>query len=272
MNLYRPPTAAGLFYPGDPYELKELIDELLVIGKPGKEINNISGIVAPHAGYVYSGKTAAYAYNLLKGKSYKTVIIISPSHREYFQGISIYDGDGYTTPFGNVPVNHELTEKIISGSKVIFKGIRGHKEEHAVEVQIPFLQSVIKDFNIVPIVMGDQSKYYVDALAEKLISVYSDDLLIVASTDLSHYHSRKAANNLDKIIEKRIADYDYNTLMEDLQNERCEACGGGPVVVLMKVLDHFNKSRSVVLNRTDSGEASGNTSKVVGYLSAVIYN
>lgn len=272
MSSFRAPSAAGYFYPSNPARLKVLVESLLQAGQPEKEINNIRGIIAPHAGYIYSGKTAAYAYNLIKGKAYKTVVIISPSHREYFPGISVYDGDGYTTPFGNVLIDKETSDKIITGNNVIFKSTIGHNEEHAVEVHIPFLQSVMKDFKIIPIVMGDQSKNYIDALAERLISVFSEDMLLIASTDLSHYHNRKTADALDKIVEQRIADYDFNSLREDLEEERCEACGGGPVVVLMKVLDHFKKSKSVILNRTDSGEASGDTKQVVGYLSAVIYN
>lgn len=272
MHTLREPSAAGMFYPSDQKQLKELINGLLYLGKPDKQFEHIAGIIAPHAGYIYSGKTAAYAYNLLKDKKYKTVIIISPSHREYFSGVSVYSGQGYKTPFGDLLIDHELADKLTEGSKNIFKGIQGHREEHAIEVHLPFLQSVLKDFLIVPIVMGDQSKVYVDELAQKISDIYADDILIVASTDLSHYHSKTAAYELDSIVEKEISSFNFNSLMNDLETNKCEACGGGPVVALMKALDKKGIKKSVVLNRSDSGDVTKDKSQVVGYLSAVIYS
>jgi MEMO1 family protein len=272
MNQYRHPFAAGYFYPGDEVKLREQVEWLLSIGRKEKTFDRVSGLVAPHAGYIYSGRTAAFAYNTVKDKSYKNIIIISPSHKEYFRGVSVYEGDGYITPMGGVRINKEMVKQLTEGSKNIFKGIEGHGSEHGVEVHLPFLQFIFEDFNIIPIVMGDQSKLYIDELAERVSGILDDDTLVVASSDLSHFYSREVAQDLDSVVEKRINAYDYEGLYKDLEHKRCEACGGGPIVAMMKSIDLKNKNKSIVLNRSDSGDTTRNTDEVVGYLSAAVYN
>lgn len=262
---------AGYFYPAEKEKLENDISLLLNVDKPEKSFNKIFGIVSPHAGYVYSGKTAAYVYNLLKDKSYKTVIVISPSHAEYFPGICIYDGDAYETPLGIVEIDQNITDKLTENSKLVFRGIQGHKREHALEVQIPFLQSVLKDFKIVPIVMGDQSKMFVDHLAEKISKVVDEETLTVASSDMSHFYDSSEANRLDSVVEQRINEFDFEQLLKDLDDHECEACGGGPIAAMMKAASLKNINKSLVINRSDSGDITGDKSEVVGYLSAVIY-
>lgn len=262
---------AGYFYPADKDKLQKDIAIMLQVAKPEKAFNNIFGIVSPHAGYMYSGKTAAFAYNLLKDKFYKTVIIISPSHAEYFPGISIFDGDAYETPLGIVEIDQIMVDMLVENSKIIFRGIQGHRKEHALEVQIPFLQTVLKNFKIVPIVMGDQSKMFVDELTEKISKVVDDNTLVVASSDLSHFYSSEEAERLDSIVEKRINEFDFEQLLKDLDDHECEACGGGPIAVMMKTASLKNIDKSLVISRSDSGDVTGDKSEVVGYLSAVVY-
>ena len=262
---------AGYFYPAEKDKLQKDLSLLLQSAKPEKSFDKIFGIVAPHAGYIYSGKTAAYAYNLLKDKSYKTVIVISPSHAEYFPGISLYDGDAYETPLGLVMIDQKMSNKIIGDSKIIFRGMQGHRKEHALEVQIPFLQSVLKDFKIVPVVMGDQDKIFVDELAKRISIAVDENTLVVASSDMSHFYSSEQADKLDSVVEKRIIDFDFEQLLIDLDEKECEACGGGPIAVMMKAASLKNINKSFVLSRSDSGEVTGDRSEVVGYLSAVVY-
>lgn len=271
MNRIRKPSAAGYFYPGNPGKLKEEINLLLSVTRPEKIPENIFGLISPHAGYIYSGRTAAYAYNLIKEKNYKTVIIISPSHREYFPGICVFEGDAYETPLGTLKINGKMAEELVSESKSIFRGILGHKDEHAVEVQLPFLQTVLKDFTIVPVVMGDQSKMYIDELASQLAKAADKNTLIVASSDLSHYHSKQEASQLDSIVEEKISEFDFEGLQSGLEKRICEACGGGPIIAMMKAASLTKREKSFVLNRSDSGDVSGDNSEVVGYISAVIY-
>jgi AmmeMemoRadiSam system protein B len=271
MSRVRKSAVAGYFYPANPDELREDIELFLNNSKPQVNVNNIFGVVSPHAGYSYSGSTAAYSYNIIRDRNIETVVIISPSHREYFAGNCIFDGDAYETPLGKIPLNKLIVEKLTENRKYIFKGITGHGAEHAIEVQLPFLQTVLKQFEIVPIVMGDQNKLFISELSSKLAEVIDDKTLIVASSDLSHYHAKLKAHELDSIVERRIIDFEYEKLREDLDDGACEACGGGPIVAMMQTAAMLNKKKSVILHRSDSGDTSGDNNEVVGYLSAAIY-
>jgi len=269
---YRKPAVAGMFYPSDPDKLQNELETLLSISIPERNIDNIFGLVSPHAGYIYSGRTAAYGFNLLKGKDYKTVIIISPSHREYFPGISIYDGDGFETPLGKVDLDNEMADKLINQSRIIFRGIEGHRQEHAVEVQIPFLQQVLGEFEIIPIVMGDQGKMFVDELSQKISEAANEDTLVIASSDLSHYYSRTEADKMDSLVARGIEQFDIGKLEENFNLSRCEACGAGAILSLMNSASILNKKKTLLLHRSDSADTSGDYSQVVGYLSAVVYS
>jgi AmmeMemoRadiSam system protein B len=271
MNTVRQPAVAGQFYPSDPKKLKDDIEVMLSAAMPPECPPNIYGLISPHAGYIYSGSTAAYGYKLLKGKNIKTVVILAPSHQDYFRGICIYDGDAYSTPLGTIPINKTMVDELTAQSKIIFKGSSGHNEEHAVEVQLPFLQIALQEFQLIPVVIGDQKSTFVFELAIKLANVVDDRTIVIASSDLSHFHSKSKAYELDSIVEKRIKDFECEKLQEDLEKERCEACGGGAIVAMMKSAELLNKKKSIILARSDSGDVSGDYSKVVGYLSAAVY-
>ena len=271
MNKIRKAMVAGYFYPSDSRKLSDEIDTLLSISNPDITLQNITGIIAPHAGYIYSGMTAAFAFNLLKEKQIDKVIIIAPSHREYFPGICIYNGNGYETPLGIVETDGELADKIVKEQKIIYKGIEGHREEHAIEVQIPFLQKVLNEFKIVPIVMGDQGRLFIDELSNRIYQAADETTLIVASSDLSHYYSKQEADKLDSVIENDINEFNFKKLQNDLDQKKGEACGGGPIVAMMKTASLMNKKNAIVLNRSNSGDTTGDYNGVVGYLSAAIY-
>jgi hypothetical protein len=168
-------------------------------------------------------------------------------------------------------VDKDFADSIVNGSKLIFKGFEGHRNEHALEVQLPFLQTVLTDFKIVPIVMGDQRKIFVDELSDALAWASDENTLLVASSDLSHFHSKQEANLLDSVVENRINEFDFERLQKDLDRNNCEACGGGPITVLMKTASLKNYKHSSVLHRSDSGDVTGDKGEVVGYLSAVVY-
>jgi AmmeMemoRadiSam system protein B len=270
----RQPAVAGMFYPADKEELLLTLDALFAQAEKTKEKRNlnVAGIIAPHAGYVYSGKTAAFAYNTIVGKKYKTVAVVSPSHREYFPGVSVYDGDAYETPLGIIEMDDELRRKLIYNSRYIFGSEQGHRGEHALEVHLPFLQYALEnDFKLLPIVMGDQKEGYINELAAKLAEIYDDEILFVASTDLSHYYPRSIAEELDANVERRINAFQFEELRRDVERKLSEACGAGPTIAVMKALHKSGKRNAEVLYRTDSGEASLDFSQVVGYLSAIIY-
>lgn len=268
----RPPAVAGMFYEREPLKLRKHLESLFDEANPTPINGEIIGLISPHAGYFYSGKTAAFGYKLLKEKDYDTIIIISPSHYEYFRAVSIYNGMAYQTPLGTVSVDSDLREQLKEYNGIIEISKRGHGREHALEVQLPFLQMVLNDFKILPMVMGDQSKELTFALSEILAEVLKNKkVLLVASSDLSHYFTHEIANSLDSRIEHFVNNYDYENLMHELDEEKVQACGGGPMVVIMYASKLLGANKSKVLYRNDSSEASGDKHQVVGYLSAVMY-
>jgi AmmeMemoRadiSam system protein B len=271
MSQVRNPAVAGYFYPADPSKLKSEIEYYLAAAEKKEIKGKLYGIVSPHAGYAYSGKTAAFGFKLLDKANIKTVVIISPSHREYFPGISVYKGNGYRTPLGTVALNEKAADALTLNSKTIFRGIEGHREEHAVEVQIPFLQTVLDEFEIVPVVMGDQGKLYIDELSERLRDTVDENTLVVSSSDLSHYYPGDVADKMDSLVERDINLFNYEGLYENIESRRCEACGAGTIIAMMKSAYQLKYNKSVVLNRSDSGDTTGNKSEVVGYLSAAVY-
>lgn len=269
----RMPAVAGLFYPENAEELSQQIASLLEENKPAKKYSKVAGIIAPHAGYIYSGKSGAIAYNVLKENSdFKTAIIISPSHLEYFKGSTIFDGDAYRTPLGDIPINKELSKFIVEKSKTITFGSKGHGGEHALEVQLPFLQMIKSDFDIVPIVIGDQSLTYIQDLSNVLSELMDENTIIIASSDLSHFHTREKATELDNIVVNRINNFEYPELYSDLNKSNCYACGGGGIIALMQTADILGLKHAEVLSYTDSGDVTNDNSSVVGYLSAVIFD
>jgi AmmeMemoRadiSam system protein B/AmmeMemoRadiSam system protein A len=277
-NYIRPPAVAGSFYPGSPSELAKMLAVFFheaprpdISGKP-------VAIVAPHAGYIYSGQIAAKAYKILAGEEYKTVIVIAPSHTMYFKGVAAFDGKAYSTPLGDIPINRELTKKIVSGSDLIKISDQGHykgpgRSEHALEVQLPFLQTTLGKFNLVALVMGDQDTFTCNSLGQAIGKAVgkSDDILIVASSDLSHFHDSKLAAQLDSMVRTDIERFDYRGLATDLATDKTEACGGGPIVAAMIVAQEMGANEVIITGHGDSGDATGDKSSVVGYLSAIIY-
>jgi len=269
-------AVAGMFYPGSPSELAKTIagyfsevEKIPIDGRP-------QVLIVPHAGYIYSGKTAAYAYKLLEGEQYETVIVISPSHRVFYQGSSVYDGDGYETPLGIVEIDKVLSRKIAGISPKVYFSRMGHgtgasRQEHALEVQLPFLQIVLGKFKLVAIVMCEQEEDTINALAETLAAtVKGTNTLIVVSTDLSHEHSDKEARVMDGKIQKAVEGFDFDKIWDLLESGTSEACGGGPLVAAMKAAKRLGAHRTHTLHYTTSAETTSDFSSVVGYLSAAI--
>jgi AmmeMemoRadiSam system protein B len=267
----RPPSVAGYFYKEHPQELRKEVENLLHRASVQKPRGSLRALIAPHAGYRYSGLTAAYGYRLLQGLKFDTVIIVGPSHREYFDGISIYPGDSYVTPLGEVPIDTEVRGEIIRQGKGVLLSDVGHRLEHSIEVQLPFLQFVLSDVQFVPIVMGDQHRLFCLALSEVISNVCRGrEALLVASTDLSHYHEYDVAVQLDKRVVDCVEHYDVETLSAKLEAEEVEACGGGPMVTVMMASKALGANTSMILHHCNSGDVTDNRETVVGYLSAAL--
>lgn len=272
----RKASAAGSFYPANPGELTKTIAGFFAEVKKLPIDGNPCALIAPHAGYPYSGRVAAKAYKLLEGLEFDTVVVVSPSHTVFFKGASIYPGDAYMTPLGKVEIDKELVERMVGMNPAVHVSDTGHatgstRGEHSLEVHLPFLQIVLGQFKLIPIVMGDQEEDTVAGLASVLASALSGKrALMVASTDLSHFHSEKTARQLDATVQKAIEQFDPELLMDTLESGEGEACGGGPVAAVMTASKRLGATSVQIIDYTTSAETTGDFDSVVGYLSAAI--
>jgi AmmeMemoRadiSam system protein B/AmmeMemoRadiSam system protein A len=273
----RPAAVAGLFYPSDADELSRMVDGLIANAEP-PALDNVLALVAPHAGYIYSGSVAAHAYGVLQGRKFERVVVIAPAHYEAFRYASVYDGAAYSTPLGRIPVDHEFAAQLAQSTPAIRLSAAGHtptgdRAEHAVEVHLPFLQRTLANFALVPIVMGDQRyeacRSVGTALAEMLQGTQS---LIVASSDLSHFHSYREAITVDHKTLHLLEQYDYLNLSHNLEMGAAEACGGGPVVAAMIAAERLGATCATVLRYANSGDTAGDKQRVVGYAAAALWN
>ncbi len=266
---------AGGFYPADPKTLAAMIDDMLAHASPPPINDPILAVVAPHAGYQFSGPVAAYTYAALKGRKFSRVVVIAPSHYEAFDFTSVYEGDAYATPLGTVPVDKAFAKQLVQMSPTIKFSSQGHVPtekgaEHALEVELPWLQRVLGDFELVPVVMGDQSYESSRALGVALAKLIQGkdkdkDTLIVASSDLSHYHPYDEAVKIDHKTLTALQAWDYFSMSRNFEARIWEACGGAPIVAAMIAAERMGANQAVVLKYANSGDTTGDHSRVVGY-------
>lgn len=268
---YRESIHAGSWYPGKPKELKEMINAFLKNART-RVHGEIYGLISPHAGYVFSGPVAAFAYKAVEGLEFDDVIVIGPSHRHGFIGASVDTMAGRTTPLGNVDFDVELARKLIKQNKNISFEPYAHIQEHSVEIQIPFLQMVLKKFKLVEIVMGSHDYATCEILSDAIVKTTKGKrILIVASSDLSHYHPQKEAEKLDNLVIEAVAAYDPEMLFRRLSQDSCEACGGAPIITTMLAAKRLGATDAKPVAYATSGSTSGDYAAVVGYLAAVFY-
>jgi len=269
---YREPVVAGTFYPADPDTLRAMLEELFKKTKRIDFKGDIIGIIAPHAGYPYSGEIAAKAYRQLEGKQFDTVILIGPSHRAAFNAASVYKEGGWKTPLGMVPINESLSKKLIDADDLLEYYPQGHLQEHSLEVQIPFLQTVLDNFTIVPIIMGNQNPQLCDRLADALVSVVrNENILLVASTDLYHGYSYNDCYASDSLVLKTIGAFDIDGFKDLFTSNENVGCGAGPVYTVLRAARTMGASTSVLIEHTTSGDVTGDkTGYIVGYVSYII--
>ncbi len=275
----RASVIAGTWYPAEPGELKIMINSFLTrtsatSSSDGKD--ELMGLVVPHAGYAYSGQVAAYGYDLLQKQHFDTIVIIGPSHRAAFDYVSVYDQGGYRTPLGLVPVDTEFIDRLKMQDPKLHYVSRAHKQEHSVEIQLPFLQIVQPGCRIVPLVMGSQNIATCETLAAALADTIRSftgkkRVLLVASSDLSHYYDADTAKEKDRRIVNALNSLSPDNLLQCLATRSCEACGGGAILTVMKALMRLGANKSVVLKYGDSGDTTGDKQRVVGYLAAAIF-
>jgi hypothetical protein len=275
MGEIREPAVAGTFYPRNPEVLKADIEGYLAEVPPAEIVGDIRGLISPHAGYMYSGPTAAYGYRALSGRGYDTVIILAPSHRSFFIGAAVQGTGAYKTPLGLVDIDADLADALIKTGDLVHEDAKMHRGEHSIEVQIPFLQCVLRDFRIVPLIMGSaqdpRGSIELGELIYKTIEDREGRYLILGSTDLSHYYPYGLAVTLDKAAIAMIERFDLKGLADGLTRQKYEACGAGAILAVMTVCEGLGATQARALHYANSGDVTGDMSGVVGYVSCVIY-
>lgn len=267
----RPSPIAGQWYPGSPEQLRERIEVFLSTAEVEPLDGRLVALIAPHAGYTYSGQVAAHAYRLAQGQHYDVVAIIAPNHRIGSSApYLITDHKAYWTPLGEVPLAQDLVAELdesLGLSRV------QRDDEHSLEIQLPFLQVALPDaFQLLPVMLNDQSTAACYALGEALAEALRDrSVLLVASTDLSHFYDADTAARFDGAVTERIAAFDPEGLLDALAAGEGHACGGGPTVTVMLASRALGANRATVLKYATSGDVTGDYHSVVGYGAAALY-
>lgn len=261
---------AGTWYPASPRELAADVDRYLA--QVSTRVGGLlSGLVAPHAGLRYSGPIAAYAYAQVIGRTYDAVVLMGPSHVEAFRGVALVRRGQFATPLGALSIADGVADALAATCDVIVERPSAHDREHALELQLPFLARLLPDTPIVPLIMGDQHPRVTHALASSLAALQSQwRILIVASTDLSHYLPASVAAARDGVITDALARCDPDAIERALATWPDHACGGGAVVAMMRACREAGATDGRLLAYGDSGQVSGDTSAVVGYAAAAV--
>jgi len=263
---------AGTWYPARADAIGVEVEKYLGAARVSPPPGPLVALISPHAGLRYSGPVAAHAYALLRGREDLTAVLVGPSHRMAFDGVAVAARGAFETPLGPAPIDEDIAGRLVARGGKIVDDARPHRSEHSLEMQLPFLQHVVPGLRIVPVLMGSQERAEVDMLAEALAgALEGTDALLVASSDLSHYHPAPEANALDAEVVDDVQRFDPEALMDRLERFHGHACGGGPMVTVMKAARGRGARRATILKYGDSGDvAEGDKSQVVGYLAAAL--
>ena len=269
----RPAAVAGTWYPGTAGALTRDVDGYLQ-GAPYWTGGPIRAVIAPHAGLMFSGPVGAHAYKAASAGAYDVVVLAGPSHYVAFDGVSIYPEGAFATPLGDAVIDAPLAQALMT-SPTIRPLPAAHQREHSLEMQLPFVRRLFPEARIVPLVMGRQTRETIVALAAALAqSCASERILLVASTDLSHYFDATTAQELDGRVARHVESFDAEGLLDTFEHYpesergRFVACGGGPAIAVMMAARSLGATGARVLKYAHSGEISGDFDGVVGYLAA----
>ncbi len=261
--MLREPCVAGRFYPGSPEELESMIRSF---DDWGAQKARVSGIIAPHAGYVYSGKVASAVWSKIEVPG--TVVVIGPNHTGRGSSVSVFPEGQFSTPLGKIEIDSALATSIVEKSGIAKFDSLAHSSEHSIEVQVPFIQVANPAARLVAIAMGDYSEYAILDLAGAITqSAKPDDVLVVASSDFSHYEPEYTAKARDKIAIEEIKKLDWRSLYDVVTQKEISMCGLGPICVAIEVAKRWNAQAGKLLAYSNSGVMSHDFSNVVTYAS-----
>jgi len=271
----RPSPIAGQWYPGNARQLAESVDAYLAAANLPEITGEVVAVIAPHAGHIYSGPVAGHAFASLRGYSPDLVAVISPMHQPYHQPLLTSAHTAYQTPLGTIPVAQEavaqLDESLHASLGFGLDAVRADRE-HALEIELPFLQRVLSGpFVLLPVMVRDQSPRVLQILGQALAqTLKSRASLLVASTDLSHFYPQKTANQLDQEMLRRIAAFDPLAVLQAEEQGQAFACGRGAVAAVLWAAQDLGADSVTIVNYATSGDISGDYSQVVGYGAAII--
>jgi hypothetical protein len=274
--VVRRAAVAGTWYPASATVLSRQVQEYVDRSRTDlstvPDDADVFGLIAPHAGLVYSGPVAAYAYRLLRTREYEAIILVGPSHYVGFDGASIWSSGAFETPLGSLQIDDKLAREIRQRSSLIADNPAAHEREHSLEMQLPFLASFAPATPIVPIVMGFQTRETAYEVADAIAAAARGRrVLLVASSDLSHFYDARVAADLDREVIHQVDALDDEGLMKLLERRADHACGGGPMVSVLRAARQLGANKATVLRYADSGDVSGDKSSVVGYMAAAMW-
>ncbi len=270
-------AVAGSWYPASAERLRAQVNAHLLRAdeqsrEPPTGESDIVALIVPHAGLIYSGPVAAHAYRLLRTRSYDVIVLVGPSHYVPFQGASIWPIGSFETPLGNLRIDHETASKMAETCAVVHDFPDAHAREHSLEMQLPFLAALRPEVPIIPLVMGQQTRETSFELGDGFFRALAGHrALLIASSDLSHFFDAPTAALLDAQVVEDVEALDADGLMTRLERRPDHACGGGPMVSVLRAASALGATSSRVLNYADSGDTSGDKKSVVGYLAAAIW-
>lgn len=267
--MIRQPAVAGRFYPATEHLLRQELG--LLITETGCK-KKVIGVLSPHAGYIYSGKTAGKLFSAIEIP--RTVLMLGPNHHGVGSLAALAPEDYWLTPLGAVPVEKRLSNLIIGEICQVQYDPLPHRNEHSLEVQLPFLQYLRPDLNIVPLSLGFGDYAGCQLLAEGLTAAvrqFGEDLLILASSDMSHYETAEAASTKDAMALEHLLAFDPQGMLEICRSKRITMCGVVPAAIMLMVASRLGAVHAELLEYTDSGKASGDYQQVVGYAAATVW-
>lgn len=273
----RPAAVAGTWYPATAGALARDVDAYVSAAEPTPR-GRVQAVIAPHAGLMFSGPVGAYAYRTARdGGPYDAAILVGPSHFMAFDGLALYPDGAFASPFGPLPIDAELAARVREASPLVQARPSAHTREHSLEMQLPFLKRLLPDVAIVPLLMGFQTRDTILGCADALAAAAKGRrVLLIASTDLSHYFDARTAGTLDARVRDAVAAFDPDALLARFEQYpegergRYVACGGGPAIAVMRAARSLGAAEARVLKYAHSGEISGDNTAVVGYLAAAI--
>ena len=259
----RRPAVAGQFYPGEPDELRETVDTYLDASGVQSASERVVTVISPHAGYIYSGPTAGYAYARVRGKKPKRVVLLGCSHRYAIDTASVYAEGAFATPIGTFPIDGPFARELAAVTQSVSD--IPHAPEHALEVQLPFLARAVGLVPIVPVLFGASASAWHAKMGEEIARMLDPGDFVIASTDLSHYLSEQEANAIDRQSIDAVLTRDWRVYARGIREQSCSMCGAAAVTAAMACAAALRASAWALLDYRTSAAASGDYRRVVGY-------